>query len=80
MSMPPLLPLLAVGWRLASSISQHLVELNDVVRGPALWTVRLTSPVAQGDDRHDGLTFGNVEKLTQFVGIAHSHDKRVEAS
>ena len=56
-----------------------LVELYDVVQGPALRTVRLSCPVAQGYDCHDRLTFGDVEERAESVGVAHSHDERVEA-
>ena len=56
-----------------------LEELNDVIQGPALRTIRPSSSVAQRDDRHNCLVFWNVEEFAQFVSVTHSHDERIEA-
>ena len=41
--------------------------------------VGVLGTVAQGDDGQDGFVFGDIEEGAEGIGIAHAHDKGVEA-
>ena len=56
-----------------------LVEFNDIVERTVAGLNGLGSAVAKGDDSHNSLVLRNVEELAQLVGIAHTHDERIEA-